>query len=492
MSIGVSQGFAFCAVIAAAIVGAKPVNAMPASLAEYRKYLTTCQAKHICNGTYIVARNGKPVFMEAFGDSGDDGRSPLTIDSSLDIGSISKQFTAMAVLRMVAERKVALDAKITSYLPAFPYAGVTVRQLLSHTSGIADAMPYYSDLIRHGAPKTPVTGADVVSVLAAQRMPARSAPGVRFAYSNTGYMVLAALVEHRTGHPFATYLEKTFFKPLGLNDTRLRTPHNEAAISRRAFGFADAPVGQRRGRDQFPGLYMLGAGGIYSTAPDLLKWANALNAGRVVPKRLLALATTPTRLLDGTTVPYGFGLGLKPDLAGNSRVSHGGHWRAFKSDLSYYPAMDVTVIQLTNNNQDDSVDANAAALATIAAGGTPPALREPIGWALAARVDHADVPRWFEAELSRQPRQYDIVESDLNTLGRAYLDEKQAARAVKVFTLGTVAFPRSAKAFDNLADAHEAAGDLKAAELSVAAALAIAPQSEAYAKRLADLKIRTH
>ncbi|RYE96898.1 MAG: class A beta-lactamase-related serine hydrolase, partial [Oxalobacteraceae bacterium] len=339
----------------------------------------------------------------------------------------------------------AREIKVAGYLPNFPYTDITVRQLLSHTSGIADAMPYYTNLIRGGAPEKPVTGADVVTVLASQQRPRLAPAGVRYAYSNTGYMVLAALVERQTGRPFGAYLQQAFFGPLGLQDTRLRTPASETAIRNRAFGFADAPVGKRRLSDQFPGLYMLGAGGIYSTAPDLLKWENALNAGRVVPEKLLAIATTPARLIDGTSVPYGFGLSLKPDVAGNDRVSHGGHWRAFKSDLSYYPAMNVTVIQLTNNNQDDSVDTNAAALATMAKGGTPPAPRGPIGWALAERAGRDDARQWFIAQLARQPREYDIEETDLNGLGYAYLKEKNPARAIRVFELETLAFPKSPK-----------------------------------------------
>lgn len=352
-------------------------------------------------------------------------------------------------------------------------------------------MPYYMNLLRKGAATAPVTGADIVSVLADNGMPAVSAPGERFAYSNTGYMVLAALVERQTRRPFATYLEQAFFKPLGKKNTLLRTPANESAIEQRAFGFADAPIRERRAVDQRPGFYIVGAGGIYSTAPDLLRWENALNAGRVVPKRLLALATTPARLSDGSTAPYGFGLSLKPDASGVSRISHGGHWRAFKSHLSYHPNMDVTVIQLTNNNQDDSVDSNAAALAMIAAGKTPPTLSPPISWDLVDKLGSEDAARsWFEAELSRNPRRYDIQLSELNDLGYGYLKQKDAGRAISVLKLATLAFPLSDNAFDSLADAYEAAGDTRAAYASVQSALALAPTSAAYLKRGEEMRAR--
>lgn len=323
----------------------------------YHSYVSECQAKRICNGVYLIARDGSIIFSGAFGDSGDDARRPLTIDSAFDIGSISKQFTAMAVLRQVAAGKVLLDGKVTDYLPDFPYPDITVAQLLSHTSGIADAMPYYSGLIRQGGSKLPITGADVISVLA-NNMPVAAPAGTRYEYSNTGYMVLAVLVEKVAGEAFHEHLEKLFFKPLGMKNTRLLTPGAESAIRFRAFGFADTPGGERRAIDQIPGFYMRGAGGIYSTAPDLFRWVSALHSYRVVPRQLVMLATTPSRLSDGTSVPYGFGLSLKPDALGNRRVSHGGHWRAFKSNLSWYPDTKVAVIQLTNNGEDDSVDNN--------------------------------------------------------------------------------------------------------------------------------------
>jgi CubicO group peptidase (beta-lactamase class C family) len=455
----------------------------------YRTYLAECHARHICNGTYLLARDGKPVFSGAFGDSGDEARTPLTVESAFDIGSISKEFTAMAVLQQVAAGKISLDGRVAEYLPGFPYPEVTVAQLLSHTSGIADAMPYYTNLVKKGGPGFPVTFKDIVSVLADNHMPAAAPPGVRFAYSNTGYVVLAALVEKVAEQPFDEYLEESFFKPLGMGHTYLLIPGTEAAIGHRAFGFADSPVGGRRAIDQIPGVYLRGAGGIYSTAPDLLRWMNALEAGRVVPRKLLERAMTPARLSDGSSVPYGFGLSLEPDALGGHRVSHGGHWRAFKSDLSWYPETDIMVIQLTNNNQDDSVDANAAALADIASGGTPSLPPESIGWQLAGRLSDRDSARaWFMEELSRSPRRYDIAESGLNHLGYACLERKETEAAITVFKLATLAFPKSANAFDSLADAYEAAGDFRSAYESVQSALALDPASTAYAGRARMLK----
>ena len=459
----------------------------------YFDYLSDCHEAHVCNGVYLVARNGKPVFEGAFGDAGDEQATALKTTDRFDIGSISKQFTAMAVLRLVADGRLSLGDKLTAHFPAFPYADVTVQQILSHTSGIPDALPYYSSQLRGSPQGAPITGGDIISVLAKNNLPAESSPGTRYSYSNTGYMVLAALVEEVTRQPFDTYLDKLFFKRLGMKNTFLRTPANADFTSARALGFRPTPKGTRRLVDQLPRFFIRGGGGIYSTASDLLKWQNALNAGRVVPHRVYRLAITPARLLNGSEVPYGLGFSLKPDLAGMRRISHAGHWRAFKSDLSYYPDSQITVIQLTNNSEDDSVDANVSALAKIAAGKEVQPILGPIGWDLVEKVDSGDaalVQNWFKEEFSASPRRFKIEEAELNSIGYAYLNQNSADKAETIFALATFAFPRSVNALDSLADAQEARGDIRAAHATIVAALAINPGSEGLKKRAALLQSR--
>lgn len=482
--------------VAVNFFAAGPLFAAPqqtGSNGPFFDYLSNCHKAHVCNGVYLVARDGKPVFEGAFGDAGDEQATALKTTDRFDIGSISKQFTAMAVLKLVADGRLSLDDKLTAHFPAFPYADMTVRQILSHTSGIPDVLPYYSSQLRGNPQGAPITGEDVISVLAKSNLPAEALPGTRYSYSNTGYIVLAALVEQVARQPFDAYLNQRFFKPLGMKNTFLRTPGNADFTTSRALGFRPAPNGSRRLVDQLPRFFIRGGGGIYSTASDLLKWQNALNAGRVVPRRLYKLATTAARLQDGNEVPYGLGFSLKPDVAGVRRVSHAGHWRAFKSDLSYYPDSRITVIQLTNNSEDDSVDANVSALAKIATGSDVPPILGPIGWDLVEKVNSGDAARaqmWFKEEVAANPRRYKIDEADLNNIGYAYLNQKNADKAETIFALATFAFPRSANALDSLADAQEARGDIRAAHASIVAALAINPGSDALKKRAALLQSR--
>ena len=139
----------------------------------------------------------------------------------------------------------------------------------------------------------------------------------------------------------------------------------ESAIRNRVEAYQPRPNDERRPYDQIPGVYIRRGGGLYSTVGDLLAWQNALDR-HLLPAELWHRATTPVHLSDGSTAPYGFGFNLKPDIEGAARISHAGHWRGFKADLSSYPASCIVVIQLTNNGEDDSVDANTAVLRQLA------------------------------------------------------------------------------------------------------------------------------
>ncbi len=468
-----------------ALVAAVPASARPADTVptRIRDYLAQCHALAVCNGAYIVARDGKPVFRGAVGDAGDSARNALTPDHAFDIGSVSKQFTAMAVLTLAAGGKLSLAAPVTTYLPDFPYRDVTVEQLLNHTSGIPDMLDSYGALLRSGKHSAPLTGREVVAMLAAKGLPLRAPPGSAFAYNNTAYMVAASLVEAVADEPFDAYLQRRFFGPLGMTHTRVRTPANEASIAPRAWGFRPAADGTRRPNEQLPGFYVRGAGGIYSTVSDLLIWENALPSGRVVPIAYWRRAITPLRLTDGRTYPYGYGLKLKPASNGARRYNHDGDWRGFKANLAYYPDSRITIVQLTNNSEDDSADVNEEALAQLAIGGDAAPVKPPIGRDLYARLnDPTAARRWFATQRTAQPGHYDIREDELNALGYRLLERKQVDAAVTVFGLAADAFPTSANAFDSLAEAQEAKGDIAGARATMHRAVTIAPGS----KQIAD------
>jgi len=317
-------------------------------------YVHRCHERGECNGTYLVARGGRIIFRGAVGTASADGQTRLDPGFAFDIGSIAKQFTAAAVVRLAERGRLRLDDPVATHLAGFPWPGITIRQLLNQTSGVPDVMPHYTKRILDGATQGPVDLSDIVQVLKDAKLPPAAAPGTVFAYSNTGYALLGRIVEVASGKSYATFLQDEFFVPLGMRHTWVRTPAVDTPPG------VDRAYGMRHGGakpfDQVPHLYLYGPGGIYATADDLLIWADALSRGKVMSAPYWTMATTPVTLPDGSISAYGFGFDLARSAAGARRISHGGHWRGFKADLSIYPENDVVVVILTNDGEDDEVE----------------------------------------------------------------------------------------------------------------------------------------
>jgi CubicO group peptidase (beta-lactamase class C family) len=319
-------------------------------------YFEKCEEIQICNGTVFVVENGKTIFNKTMGISGVTPEKKLSNDHQFDIGSITKQFAAAAIMRLNDKGLLSFDDDLRSHLPDLPYEGITLRHLLNHTSGLPEAFGYYTQLYRSGQVNDNITNDHLLSVLVKERIPMVSKPGEKWSYNNTGYALLASVVEKVSSQSFAEFLEDEFFTPLNMQDTVLRQPATEAEIKDRAYGFKLAEDGNLRPYDQIPFFYIAGSGGIYSTSADLHLWERALSAGHLVSDKSWNEAIKPAKLLDGSEYPYGFGWSLKPSEMGEARIAHGGHWRGFRAALEMFPSKDRSIIMLTNNGADDSVD----------------------------------------------------------------------------------------------------------------------------------------
>ena len=257
------------------------------------------------------------------------------------IGSITKQFTAAAIMRLVEQGKVELDADFRSYLKDYPDPGakVTVRHLLTHTSGIRS----YTGLREWRTTITHELSHEQILALFKDRK-LEFKPGSRFHYCNSGYYLLGILIERVTGQAYAEHLQKTMFGPLGL--TRTRYGSNVDIIKNRAQGYRVVngelanDVSIHMGQ---PG----GAGAMLSTAKDLVTWCRALAGGKVVSAESYREMTTPYVTSEGKATGYGFGLGLRP-LDGVPQISHGGGINGFRSSLRHLPAQNLTVACIAN------------------------------------------------------------------------------------------------------------------------------------------------
>jgi CubicO group peptidase (beta-lactamase class C family) len=298
----------------------------------------------------MVVRDGEIVHAASYGYADLDNRIPITPDSAFRLASVSKQFTAMAIMVLAESGALAYDDPVSRYLPQLaPYEGVTIRHLMTHTGGL----PEYYDVIdtASGMP----TNADAL-VLLGEMGKSDFPPGERYEYSNPGYDMLAPLVEAASGTDFASFMRERVFRPAGMQHS-LIYDHTRPVVPQRAFGYEPNGDGFSLNDDD-PLNAIVGSGGVYSTLKDFFRWDQALYTEVLVSRAALDEALTPARLNNGETTDYGFGWRLD-EYDGRRRVRHGGSWIGFRSHIARYPDDRFSIVILSNRadfRPDDYVD----------------------------------------------------------------------------------------------------------------------------------------
>lgn len=301
------------------------------------------------NGCVLVAQKGKIIFEKAYGFTDYTTSDTLTLDYQFRLASVSKQFTAMAVMILKERNELNYDRKVSNYLIDFPYKNITIRNLLNNTSGLPDygeLLEKYRDPIN--PEKSVVSNKDVYALLVKYSPPQKFKPGEEYQYSNTGYVILALLVEKISGQSFQEFLSDNIFTPLGMLGSYVNPPDGKLNDIRRAKGFISNPDGDGFIPNDWNyqnGMY--GDGGIISTVDDLLIWDNALRNGILVSDSTLNEAFSQVRLNDGTFEEYGFGWSVIKQDTGKI-VAHGGGWLGYTTGILRDLSKDQTVIQLCN------------------------------------------------------------------------------------------------------------------------------------------------
>ena len=301
-------------------------------------------AEHRTAGVSVaVVKNGRTVLAKGYGFADLENDVPATPETVYRIGSITKQFTSAAIMRLMEQGKLSLDDTLQKFLPNFPSQGnrVTVRHLLNHTSGIKS----YTSL---GPKWARVMRLDLVPdslVALFANEPFDFKPGDRWMYDNSGYFLLGMIIEKLSGKPYGRYLQDEFFTPLGLKGTEYCD--QAPLIRHRAQGYAPGPDGGFINAEPLSMSQPYAAGSLCSTVTDLAAWALALSGGKVVSRASYQLMSTPGTLNDGKPLTYGFGLGVGT-LRGHRQVSHNGGINGFVSELHNYPDDSVVTVVLTN------------------------------------------------------------------------------------------------------------------------------------------------
>jgi CubicO group peptidase (beta-lactamase class C family) len=290
-----------------------------------------------------VALGDQLVVEKGYGLAEVELEVPVTAASVFRIGSVTKQFTAAAVMKLAEEGKVELDAPFSKYYPDFPTGEhiVTVRHLLTHTSGIKS----YTGLGPKWLRTVPLELTHDELLALVRDEPFDFAPNERFQYNNSGYYLLGVLIEKVAGKPYARYLREDLLRELDL--PRTRYGGNGEIIAGRVEGYR--LVEGELQNDESIGMSQPGAAGaLVSTAGDLVRWQRALASGQVVGAESYGLMTTPHVLADGKATRYGFGLAAS-ELGDHRSVGHGGGINGFNSMLTYYPNDGLSVAVLSNS-----------------------------------------------------------------------------------------------------------------------------------------------
>ena len=316
----------------------------------------------------LVVKEGRVAFEHGYGVTDLRTRRPIDARTDFRLASVTKQFTAAAVMLLVRDGKLRYEDKLTDIFPDFPEYGqaITIHHLLAHTSGLPD----YEDLMPPADPTLPmeqvqIKDAGVLELLKKQNS-RKFVPGTRWAYSNSGYVMLGLVVEKASGRPFAEFLRDRIFAPLKMTGT-VAYEHGKNDVPNRAYGHT-REGGRWREMDQSPTSATLGDGGIYSSLSDLLKWDEALCRHTLLSELEMRPALTPVRVLegpptepDGAPADYGFGWFLNP-WKRHARMWHYGETSGFRTAIQRFTDDGLTVIVLCNR-----ADLDVRALAVQAA-----------------------------------------------------------------------------------------------------------------------------
>ncbi len=293
------------------------------------------------NGSVLVVENSEIIYENTFGFSNFESKEPLDGEIPFYLASLAKQFTAASILRLSELGKLELDDPVRKFLPLMPdfYDPVKIHHLLSHTSGVPD---YFGlDLVETG-----LSNLDVYQALI-QIRGLEFTPGNKYRYSNSGYVLLAMVIQVASGQPIANYFQEHIFDKLQMSHSFVYTEEN--SDRKRVKGYSS-----RLKEDDYK-LLTVGDGGIYATANDLFKWEQGLNGGRIIGQESLDLLYRPVILANGRSRRYGYGWELGSNLNGKL-VYHTGGLAGFRSYIEHQLESDNAIIILTNNSFSKVLD----------------------------------------------------------------------------------------------------------------------------------------
>lgn len=409
------------------------------------------------NGSVLVAENGRVIYKKGYGLANMEWKTPNEPDTKFRLASVTKQFTAAAILQLVDQGKIKLDGKITDYLPDYRKDTgdrVTIHQLLNHTSGIPSytSQPGFFENVS----RNPFTVTDFIKKHSVGDL--EFEPGTKYSYNNSGYFLLGAIIEKVSGKSYDQYLKDNIFTPLGMNNSGY--DRHSSLLSKRASGYSKTP----KGYVNAPYLDMsipYSAGSLYSTVEDLYLWDQALYTDKVISAKSRELMFTPG--LDD----YGYGFGIRkisfgPNVPPVTEITHSGGINGFSTLIVRLVADKRVIILLDNTERGNYLGQIRQNIANILYGHPYQQPKRSIAETVVAAVNEngveAAVKQYRELKSSK-PNEYDFSEAELNTAGYQLLRTGKAKEALEIFKLNVEMFPEASNPYDSLGEAYAAAGE---------------------------------
>ncbi|MFV8357775.1 serine hydrolase domain-containing protein [Flavobacterium sp. XS1P32] len=331
---------------------------------ELNNFFSTLSKNNLFNGSVLISKSGEKVFSNFYGFSNIEKQEKISDKSQFPIASITKTFTATAILQLKQKGKLKIDDPVKKYLTDFPYSNITIKQLLNNTSGLAQEYNSFDSIMKE-QPEKIISNQDIIPTFIRFKTPLSFLPGSKWEYNNVNFCVAAMIIEKISGISYASYLEKNIFKPAKMKnsfvplDRKIKTT-NQVELYTYPNSYSTNFVNTNTLKDNFPinaKSNFYGNGGIVSTAIDLQKYQNALFTNQILGKNELEEALTATILNDGKMVTnnlegkdasYGLGWFIYTDEINGKIVFHDGFINGLTSILTHNITKNQTVIILSN------------------------------------------------------------------------------------------------------------------------------------------------
>ena len=453
------------------------INDLVRTYAEYGKF----------NGSILVAKKGEVIYKKAFGMANMEWDIPNQTDTKFRLASVTKQFTAMLIMQLVAENKLALDVPITNYLPSYPKENgdqINIHHLLSHTSGLQNYTSFsgYRDMMRNTYTPSKLLKTFSDSTL-------QFKPGNRFSYSNSGYAILGAIIEKITEKSFGEVLQEKILIPLGMENTGY--DNHETLLNNRATGY------HKQGGIFVNSSYIdmsvaFTAGGMYSTVEDLYLWDRALYTSKLLPKKYMDLLFE--KHIPSWGQHYGYGWNISSNRLGNTNdrintIDHDCVINGFTSLVFRIPA-DQSSIFILNNTGSAPMYEMSRAISAILYDKTYDLPKRSVADALLKSINDSGITKGIaHYEKVKANETYYLDEREMNMISYDLLHTNRGAEAIEVLKLGIAAFPNAFNLYDSLGEIQRALGNKEEAIKNYTKSVRLNPKNENGLKMLKELGI---